>query len=322
MDDLRKDLQEGGGRGDDFRMGRADPVGHETGVGHVGGALEADGEGFEGRLAEGLEFSLDKGGDEGRVEASGQKGGDGPLGHEALLDGGHKRLLDGRLGRIQPLKRPVGGILEPGRDVVATRILHQPCLEMDASPRAGLERPDLSESQEGLHLARHVGTAGAECVKQGADTVGVSPDVGVVPVDQNHGKDAVQGPEKGRGVVTKPGPQRPEHGTVRLGPTVEAVAGREVPPIVNLPVTNPGDAFLREGLHAGLADAVQGEPGKADGGFIVEMDVAAALRPPPFQSFNTVFRTGIHLSQTGPDAAHGKENSSIFMLIVRRDGRG
>jgi hypothetical protein len=52
------------------------------------------------------------------------------------------------------------------------------------------------------------------------------------------------------------------------------------------------------------------------------MDVAAALRPPPFQSFNAVLGTGIHLSQTGPDAAHRKENSSIFMLIVRRDGRG
>ena len=121
--------------------------------------------------------------------------------------------------------------------------------------------------------------------------------------------------------MTKPGPQRSEHGTVRLGPTVEDVTGGEVPPIVNLPVTNPGDAVLREGLHAGLADAVQGEPGKAERG-VVEMDVAAALRPPPFQSFNAVLGTGIHLSQTGPDAAHRKENSSIFMLIVRRDGRG
>ena len=89
-------------------------------------------------------------------------------------------------------------------------------------------------------------------IEEGSDSIGI-PAYGCDArglVYQNERKDAVQGPEKGRGVVFMKGPEGSYDRTVRLGCMVQVEPVFQLLPVIDLSVTGPGDPLIGHGLHA------------------------------------------------------------------------
>jgi hypothetical protein len=179
-----------------FGVIRANPGSHFSCVQDIGTAFESDRVGFKGRPTELPQFFLDKGGDKGGVEATGQESGHGSLGHEAFLNGGYEGVMDG----FEGICEVESGILEPWDCVIDGCGHFFACGGFILFKAAWAKRKDgfSFACDEGFHFAGELEAICAFFIEEGANAVGVSADCGEASllIDDDYGKDPIETSEE------------------------------------------------------------------------------------------------------------------------------
>ena len=208
--DLGNGIKELLGRHDNLRVLGADVVRDLTRITEVRRALKADRIRLQRRPAGFFKFSLHKRGDQGGVQAARQQRGHRPFREQALSDGGLEAVFKcsgSDLGVREDR------ILDPGYRVIRGDEGLAALLGIDLHVRARLDRVDCvvaADFFKSFHFAGEPEDLVHLDVEEGPYTIGIPAHCGdsCFFVHENEGKDAVQGPEEGRGIKAMEGPER------------------------------------------------------------------------------------------------------------------